>query len=50
MIFGLALTLVTFILVVVVTHFNAWDQLSFTFFKVSKFLCSDLQIMFRVYV
>ena len=33
MVYGFALTLVTFVLVVVVTCFNSWDQFFFTFSK-----------------
>jgi len=36
MISSLALTLVTFVLVVVVAHFNSQDQFFFTFFKSSQ--------------
>jgi len=32
-VFGLALTLLTFFLVVVVAQFNTWDHFCFTFFK-----------------
>jgi len=32
MVYGLALTLATFILVVVVACFNAWDHVFFAFF------------------
>jgi len=33
MVFGVDLTLATLILVVVVLHFNSWDQFFFSFFK-----------------
>jgi len=36
MVFGLALTLMTFVSVVVVARFNLWDQFFFPLLKVSK--------------
>jgi len=35
-VFGLALTLATFVLVVVVAYFNSWDHFYLLFSKVSK--------------
>jgi len=32
-VYGLAITLATFVLVEVVAHFDSWDQFLFTFFK-----------------
>jgi len=37
MVFGSALTVATFVVVVVVARFNSWDQFFFTFFKLPKF-------------
>jgi len=37
MVFDSALTLATFILAVVVAHFNSWDHFFFTFFKGSGY-------------
>jgi len=50
MVFGSALTLMTFALEVLVAHFNLWDQFFFTFFKSFKLFSSDLQFRFTVYV
>jgi len=36
MVFGLALTLMIFVSVVVVAHFNLWNQFFFYLLKVSK--------------
>ena len=45
MIFGLALTLATFILVVVVAHFNSWDKFSLQIYSLGfRF---DLGLGFR---
>jgi len=45
MVYGSALTLATFVLVVVVARFNSWDQFFFTFFK--SFQSLALGIKFR---
>jgi len=37
MVFGSALTLATFILILVVARFTSWDQFFFTFFKFPNF-------------
>ena len=45
MIFGLALTLATFVLVVVVAHFNSWDKFSLQIYSLGfRF---DLGLGFR---
>jgi len=42
--------LATFVLLVLVAHFSAWDHFFFTFFKVSKLLCLYSQFRFSVYI
>jgi len=48
MVFGSALTLAPFLLVVVVAFFMKVGPVFLYFFQVAKLLCSDLQFIFRV--
>jgi len=50
MVFGLALTLATFVLVVVLPRFNSWDQFFFPFFKSFQSLGLGIRARFRVYL
>ena len=49
-IFSSALTLVTFILVVVVAHFNSWDHFLFSFFKTFQTFILGVSITVRAMV
>jgi len=47
-VFGSALTLATFVLVVVVAHFNSWDQFFFTVFKAFQTSGSGISVSIRL--
>ena len=46
--FDLALTLLTFVLLVVLACFNSWDQFFFTFYKSYQSLCLGVSVIVSI--